>query len=98
MPVPVLLEPVERGTCCTRTVEARRAHQDDLISCRENPTRRGLENARAGVETDEVVVAFEEFDRTAELLLTNCARDLRVVVGSDDLEASRRLRRVSTDI
>ena len=96
--VAVLLEPVERRARGARAVEARRAHDDDLVGRVENPARRRFEDAGPGVEADEVVVALEQSDRPLELGFADRLRDARVVVRRDDLEPSRRLRRVAADV
>src|SRR5262249_27228538 len=90
--------PVERRACRACAVEARYADDDDLIRGIENPSRRRLEDARSRVEADEVVVTLEQPDYPVEIRLADRLRDPRVVVGRDDLEPARRLRRVPTDV
>ena len=98
MAVAVLVEPVEGGAGGAGAVEARRADDDDLVGRVEDAAGGGLEDAGAGVEADEVVVALEQTDRALELVLADRLRDPRVVVGGDDLEPARRLRGVAADV
>ena len=96
--VAVLFEPVQRRACRARAVEARSAHDDHLVGGVENSARCRLEHACAGIEADEVVVAFEQLDRPPELVLTERLRDPRVVVGRDDFETTGGLRRVAANV
>src|SRR4051812_45804231 len=73
--VTVFLEPIERRARGARAIQARCAHHDDLVGRVENPARGRFENARAGVETDEVVVVFEKSNRSLKLSFTDRLRD-----------------------
>src|SRR5689334_1572394 len=69
--IAVRFEPVEGRARRSCAVETRCAHNNDLVCCLEDPSRRRLEHPSTRVETNEVVVALEQLDRSPKLRLAD---------------------------
>jgi hypothetical protein len=96
--VAVLVQPVQRRGGRPGRVEAWRHDDDDLVGQLEDSLCGRFQDTGSGVEQDQVVVALQQGDGPAVLLLAQGGGDARVVVGGDHLQAGRGLVGVGADV
>jgi hypothetical protein len=96
--VAVLDEPVERRTRGAGAVEARRAHNYDLIGRRENALYGGAEDPCRCIETQKVVVVLEQPDRSTDVDTSERLLDLGALVACEHFEPAWCLRGVGANV